>query len=423
MEEKHAGKYDYSNMVYHGGHVPVEIICPVHGSFMQAPTQHLLGQGCPKCGDESSSQKQRASTAYFIQRGTLTHKDRYTFENSLYIDSDTKLEVTCKLHGGFWVSPSNFYKGKGCPKCSHTVSGWEIRMKERLEHYGVRVIEQYRYTEDSRCRVDLYLPDYAMGIELNGTRYHTALKGPFGDAKSKYHHRDRADALNNHGIKLLQFWDTTDEQLITSMIFAKLGLHNPKDYARKLRLGVPTQAEADAFFDSNHVQGRAHGDVRVGLFDRAGYLMCCMQFNKKTTKGTRHSDTWELTRFATRSWHVVVGGMNRCLTEGIHQIKALGATHVISFADRDICPDRENNSYIRLGFKVPENYPCSPPLMLWYYDDKRCRRINRRQCQKQVFAKKYPELYDSTLTEYELWAKVGVYPVYNSGQWKFVKEI
>ena len=48
--EVHGDKYDYSQVEYKGGRIPVTIICPEHGSFLQTPERHLEGRGCPKCG-------------------------------------------------------------------------------------------------------------------------------------------------------------------------------------------------------------------------------------------------------------------------------------------------------------------------------------------------------------------------------------
>lgn len=45
----HFNKYDYSKVEYHKSSEKVCIICPEHGEFYQAPANHLLGQGCPKC--------------------------------------------------------------------------------------------------------------------------------------------------------------------------------------------------------------------------------------------------------------------------------------------------------------------------------------------------------------------------------------
>ena len=46
--EKHGDTYDYSNSMYTGIFDKIEIICHVHGSFVQTAHDHLYG-GCTKC--------------------------------------------------------------------------------------------------------------------------------------------------------------------------------------------------------------------------------------------------------------------------------------------------------------------------------------------------------------------------------------
>jgi hypothetical protein len=53
----HDNKYDYSKVDYVNAHTKVEIICPKHGSFFQAPYTHLNGSGCPIC-KESKGEKE-----------------------------------------------------------------------------------------------------------------------------------------------------------------------------------------------------------------------------------------------------------------------------------------------------------------------------------------------------------------------------
>lgn len=45
----HKNKYDYSKVTYKGNKTKVEIICPIHGSFWQTPNDHLDRCGCPEC--------------------------------------------------------------------------------------------------------------------------------------------------------------------------------------------------------------------------------------------------------------------------------------------------------------------------------------------------------------------------------------
>lgn len=46
----HGDKYDYSLVDYSGNNIPVKIKCSLHGIFEQKPDKHLIGHGCPKCG-------------------------------------------------------------------------------------------------------------------------------------------------------------------------------------------------------------------------------------------------------------------------------------------------------------------------------------------------------------------------------------
>jgi hypothetical protein len=48
----HKNKYDYSKVEYITGNCKIEIICPVHGSFLQKAANHLHGCGCQKCGSK-----------------------------------------------------------------------------------------------------------------------------------------------------------------------------------------------------------------------------------------------------------------------------------------------------------------------------------------------------------------------------------
>lgn len=49
----HKQKYDYSKVEYIRAHSKVCITCPIHGDFWQIATHHLMGVGCPMCGNVS----------------------------------------------------------------------------------------------------------------------------------------------------------------------------------------------------------------------------------------------------------------------------------------------------------------------------------------------------------------------------------
>lgn len=45
----HSNKYNYSKSNYKNNHTHVIIICEKHGEFLQIPSNHFAGNGCPKC--------------------------------------------------------------------------------------------------------------------------------------------------------------------------------------------------------------------------------------------------------------------------------------------------------------------------------------------------------------------------------------
>jgi very-short-patch-repair endonuclease len=52
----HGNKYKYDEFEYKNRHTPTKILCPIHGSFLQSPANHIKGQGCPVCR-ESKGEK------------------------------------------------------------------------------------------------------------------------------------------------------------------------------------------------------------------------------------------------------------------------------------------------------------------------------------------------------------------------------
>lgn len=91
----HGDKFDYSQVDYHGNKQPVEIVCPVHGSFWLKPNSHTsLGTGCRFCQD---SKGERAVELFLKKYGImhireyrlLPYRYRYDFylpDHNVYIE-------------------------------------------------------------------------------------------------------------------------------------------------------------------------------------------------------------------------------------------------------------------------------------------------------------------------------------------------
>lgn len=115
----HGSKYDYS-LVDYQKKSKVAIICrSCNKTFMQAPTQHVLGkQGCPLCGIKARVVKRTCTKDEFIKKAINIHSEKYSYSKVVYVKSRVKVIVTCPKHGDFNINPSDLLSGKGCADCA-----------------------------------------------------------------------------------------------------------------------------------------------------------------------------------------------------------------------------------------------------------------------------------------------------------------
>lgn len=119
MTTTHHDIYDYSECVFKGAESKVKILCSTHGPFMQTPANHILGRGCPKCGDDRSRLAKVLTLEDFIERSNKVHLSKYSYEKANYYNSHSKISITCPDHGVFYQTPDSHLNGNGCPKCAN----------------------------------------------------------------------------------------------------------------------------------------------------------------------------------------------------------------------------------------------------------------------------------------------------------------
>jgi len=112
----HHGKYIYDSVVYTKSTSKVAIICPKHGTFNQRASAHLHGSGCLECGGCKQS-----STTEFIAKSEVIHSNKYNYTLTKYINTHSKVNITCDIHGTFSQRPNDHLKGNGCPQCCANV--------------------------------------------------------------------------------------------------------------------------------------------------------------------------------------------------------------------------------------------------------------------------------------------------------------
>jgi predicted nucleic acid-binding Zn-ribbon protein len=299
-----------------------------------------------------------------------------------------------------------------CRKCFpiNKNSNLEQKIKDFLNEKNIKHIDSNRTLLNGK-EIDIYLPEYNLGIEVNGNYFHSEIGGD----KTKNYHIDKTILSEKIGINLIQFYEDEiilKHDIVISKISSKIKL-NKTIFARKCELREIDKKESSHFLNENHLQGNCIDKIRYGLFFNEE-LVSVITFGKKRkslgNKENNNSD-YELIRFCNKNFINVVGGFSKLLK---HFIKNNNPTKIETFADCRLSGlNLEKTVYYKNGFtyvnRTPPNY--------WYVKtDKYLNRYHRFVFRKDVLIK---EGFDKSLTEWEIMKIKGYDRIWDCGSLKF----
>lgn len=129
------------------------IICKKHGEFWQIPNDHLRGFKCRKCDVEQNAAN-RSNKQVFIKKALLVHGDKFDYSKIEYINSASKIDIICKVHGSFEQTPNSHLQGIGCPKC-----GAEL-IKLKLSDSTEKFIEKAKLIKNNNIKYNYLKVNY-----------------------------------------------------------------------------------------------------------------------------------------------------------------------------------------------------------------------------------------------------------------------
>lgn len=411
--EVHGDLYDYSKTVYTGAHNKVIIIDPEYGEFEQEANSHLRGAGHPQRGIEKYAEKERYTNETFIAKcKEIQPNADYDFSLVEYVDSRTNVKIFCnkigangKPHGVFEAMPCNLLQGKGCPKCGRSISVCEDELYNFLSQYTTVIKRDKTILEGKE--IDLYLPEYNIGIEYNGCLFHSEKYG-----KDRNYHLNKTIQCNEKGIGLIQIFEDEykfNRELIKHKLKHILHLDNdlPKVNGSECEVRVINEQDAMSFLNEYHIQGFVYSTLYIGAFYN-DELVSVMTF-KKDNK----SDYWELNRMCSK-WNYVYRGIASKLLQFF--IKNYDPIQIKSFADRRWTVNKDSNLYTALGFTLEK---IEKPNYTYYNPNvDTVKRFHKFGFRKKILNKKYRLSFD--LTETEMTKSLGYYKVWDCGLFKFV---
>lgn len=174
----HGDTYLYDRAEYLTSLQKIIITCKSHGDFLQRPNDHISGgNGCPQCKAENIGNIKRSDTTDVLERFQETHGGRYDYNSVEYTNMKTNVEVCCKKHGPFSISPDKHILGQGCRKCR--MSSGEAMVSTVLTELGIE-FEIEKTFENLKVvaplRFDFYLPKLNALVEYDGEQHSTLSK-------------------------------------------------------------------------------------------------------------------------------------------------------------------------------------------------------------------------------------------------------
>ena len=205
----HGEKYDYINVDVR--HKKVEIICPIHGTFVQDKSSHLLGYGCWDCGVDKRADNNSKDIYHFLEKAKVVHGDKYDYSKVVYIRSHSNVEIICRKHGSFFQSPNSHLSGACCPKCAKLISKGELKLLEFIKNV---LIDKYGSLPEiitnksptffpNKQHLDIYIPSLNIAFEYNGEYWHSKEK-----RKDEMYHQNKSNWCSDAGVELIHIWES-----------------------------------------------------------------------------------------------------------------------------------------------------------------------------------------------------------------------
>ena len=392
----HGDRYSYDNVNYVNSHTPVSITCKIHGDFMQSPTNHLLGKGCPKCANKN------VTTEEFIEKARLVHGDKYDYSKVNYINAHTLIDIVCKEHGTFKQVPYVHLSGCGCQICN--TSSISKPEKEIVDYIALLIGEDAVITNSRKMldgqEIDIFIPSLKIAIEYDGLYWHSEANG-----KDRNYHLKKTELAESKGVRLIHIFEDEwleHKEIVLNKIKHIIGKDDSTIIgARKCQIKTINNDVANVFLNDYHIQGCVNSTDYYGAYYN-NELVGVMTFLKEK------EGHWNMTRFATNFNYRLPGLANKLFKSFVVHNNPI---EVKTFLDRR-WGTLNGNVYDKMGFKLEE---IEKPDYSYVRGHSRYHKFGFR---KQTLHKKYG--LPLSMTENEMTQKLGYQRIWNCGLYKYV---
>lgn len=220
-----------------------------------------------------------------------------------------------------------------------STSSYEEEIYNYLKSLGICNIERNSKAYLNGYEIDIYVPDFKLGIEINGNYWHSEIF-----KSNNYHQKKSLLALEN-GIFIYHIFEyELEDTQLKNKIFSQLkilcGKVSRRISARKCSIVELKPAIKKEFLNTYHIQGNTSSHYNYGLMynDELVSVMCFSQL--RFTNG----DVYELSRFCTKTDTIVIGGAEKLFKYFLNNVKT---PKIISYSD---ITKAKGSLYEKLGF-------------------------------------------------------------------------
>lgn len=262
----------------------------------------------------------------------------------------------------------------------------------------------------SPLEIDVYINSQKVGIEYNGSFWHSEAFLSSQEARQK--HWQKTNICRKSGIRLFHVFEhewLSREKQILNLIKSKLGCNDIHVGARKCDV-IETDGynkESRKFMDENHIQG--FGDNTLKCFN----LVYNESIVASITASFHHRQNINgnpivLNRLCFKDSYNISGGSSKLFSHLVKWAKSMGYDRIISWSDNRWT---EGDIYGTLGFSFAKEY--GPDYFYW--DHKNAKYVSKQSQRKKKTG------CPANVTEREWCFERGLYRIWDCGKklWEY----
>lgn len=220
------GKYGYELLAnkYKNNQTPLKMKCPnghiinmTYGNFQQ-------GRRC-KCDPNKGHGGKKKLEYDFVKN--YIESEGYVLLTDEYINTGTKMLMSCDENHEFLMDFSHFKHGRRCPICNSSKGNKKVKVL--LDDLNINYITEYKFKDckfKKELPFDFYLPDYNCCIEYDGEQHFEIIKyfggyNKFIDTKIRDTIKNIYCRDNNIDLLRIPYWEFDN---IENILIDKLNL-------------------------------------------------------------------------------------------------------------------------------------------------------------------------------------------------------